>query len=158
VTNASPIIALAKVGQLDLMTNLASEVIVPEAVAAEILAGPADDPARQCLERGWGLRESPLRVPTEILEWGFGPGESAVLALAIERKGAIAVLDDAAARACAKTFGVPLIGCLGIVLRAKNHGLLRSAADTFRKLRESGLYLDDEVIRRVLARVGENWK
>ncbi len=39
VVNASPLIVLAKIGRLQLLDALGSEVIVPEAVAAEILRG-----------------------------------------------------------------------------------------------------------------------
>jgi predicted nucleic acid-binding protein len=46
VINASPLIVLAKVGQIHLLTALATEVVVPDMVAAEINEGPADDPAR----------------------------------------------------------------------------------------------------------------
>jgi hypothetical protein len=47
VTNASPVITLAKAGYLELLTRLPSELLLPEPVALEILAGPAADPARQ---------------------------------------------------------------------------------------------------------------
>ena len=42
VVNASPLIALAEVGCEHLLTALAPTVLVPTAVEAEILAGPAD--------------------------------------------------------------------------------------------------------------------
>ncbi|MDM8007421.1 MAG: hypothetical protein QUV05_14880 [Phycisphaerae bacterium] len=46
VVNASPVIALARIGQLRFLEELASLLLLPEAVAAEILAGPDDDSAR----------------------------------------------------------------------------------------------------------------
>ena len=49
VVNASPVIALAKVGQLHLLHDLCKELLVPEAVVAEILAGPPSDPARRAV-------------------------------------------------------------------------------------------------------------
>jgi len=55
VVDASPIITLAKAGYLQLLEQLAS-VLVPEAVAREIEAGPAADPARKALQSGWGCR------------------------------------------------------------------------------------------------------
>ncbi len=44
VVNASPVITLAKAGYLDLLTVLASEVLLTDAVVSEILAGSATDP------------------------------------------------------------------------------------------------------------------
>ena len=62
VVNASPVIALAKADQLHLLHDLCKEVLVPEAVVAEILAGPPSDPARQALECGWGLPVAPRSI------------------------------------------------------------------------------------------------
>ena len=157
VANASPIIALAKIGQLDLLTNLSREILLPQAVVDEIVAGPLADPARQRIESGWGGRATARLVGPGLLEWGLGPGETAVLALAHERPPAIAVLDDAAARTCAKAIGVPVIGSLGIVLRAKKQGLLPAAADAMTALRNAGFYFDDEIVRRALQSIGEVW-
>lgn len=63
VLNASPLIALAKVEVLHLPEQLASQVLVPEAVWHEILDGPAEDPARRALEGGWGSKESVASIP-----------------------------------------------------------------------------------------------
>ena len=45
VVNASPLIVLANVGRLSLLQALAGEVIIPESVAVELLAGEPGDPA-----------------------------------------------------------------------------------------------------------------
>jgi predicted nucleic acid-binding protein len=46
VVNASPVIALAKADRLHLLHDSCRELLIAEAVAAEILAGPPSDPAR----------------------------------------------------------------------------------------------------------------
>jgi len=157
VLNASPIITLAKIAQLPLLERLASELLVPEAVASEIRAGPATDPARLAIETGWGKRVPPGSIPTILLAWGLGHGETVVLAVALERQPCAAVLDDAGARTCARSLGVPLIGTLGIVVRAKERGLIPSAVEVVRALRVSGLHLDEDTIRVALRNVGEEW-
>jgi predicted nucleic acid-binding protein len=157
VTNASPVITLAKAGYLELLTQLPSELLLPEAVALEILAGPADDPARQAIEHGWGQRLAPVAIPAELIEWGLDAGETAALAIARERAPCTVVLDDAQARTCAKARGVPLLGTLGVVLRAKKRGLIQQAAEVLRALRAGGLHLDDRTIRLALGHVSETW-
>ena len=107
VVNASPVITLAKAGHLALLTALATEVLLPEAVVAEVLAGPVTDPARQAVEEGWGTRVAVPRVPVAVLEWGLGAGETAVLAVALARGDCTAILDDAASRRCARRSGRP---------------------------------------------------
>jgi predicted nucleic acid-binding protein len=158
VVNASPIIALAKVGQLHLLKELCKELLVPDVVVSEILAGPPSDPARLAVERGWTPTVAPCQVAPELLEWGLGAGETAVLTLARERKPATAVLDDAAARTCARALGIQVIGTVGVVLRAKKKAIIPSAANVLESLRTSGLWLDNNTIRSVLEGVGETWR
>jgi len=138
VVNASPLIALAKAGRLHVIDDSCRELLVPEAVAAEILAGPPSDPARQALEGGWGRTVACPYVPPRLLEWGLGMGETAVLALAAERK-LTAVIDDAAARTCARALGIDVIGTLGLVFRAKKKAIIPSAGDVLKALRIAGL-------------------
>src|SRR4029079_9951626 len=52
VVNASPLITLAKIRRLSLLRTLEREVLIPSAVATELLAGPADDPAAAALQAG----------------------------------------------------------------------------------------------------------
>jgi predicted nucleic acid-binding protein len=159
VVNASPLITLAKARHLALLTGLATEVFIPAAVVAEVLNGPATDPARQALESGWGTRVAVPNVPVVLQEWGLGAGETSVLAVALARGGCTAILDDAASRRCARTLGVPVIGTLGVVVRAKHHGQIASAALVMRALRAAGLYIDDALLTLVLREsVGETWR
>jgi predicted nucleic acid-binding protein len=157
VVNASPVIALAKIHCLHLLHDLCKELLVPEAVVAEILAGPPSDPARQTLQRGWGRAVAPRHISPDLLEWGLGSGETAVLAVAMDRRPATAVLDDAAARTCAKALGIDVVGTLGVVLRAKRKAVIPSAADVLKSLRVAGLYLDGKMVRSALEGVEETW-
>lgn len=158
VLNASPIITLAKVGHLNLLVELAPEIGIPRAVFREITAGPEDDPGRLALESGWGKRLAESRIYPEVLGWSLGAGETEVLSVALEKSGWTAVIDDATARACARSLGVPVIGTLGVVLRAKRQGTVESAAKIIHELRHAGLYIDDQFVRSVLKQVvGEDW-
>lgn len=133
VINASPVITLAKAGHLDLLAQLADDVIVPEAIAVELLDASVDDPARQAMERSWGTRISSISIPVNILEWGRGVGETSVLAVTLQHRELTAVLDDAQGRKCARALGIPVLGTLGIVLRAKRQGYLASASEVIQQ-------------------------
>ena len=157
IFNASPLITMAKADYLQLFEQLATDLLIPEPVAQEILASPPSDPARKALESGWGKITFLKEIPSEILEWGLGKGESGVLALAVERPGCKVVLDDAAARRSARALDIPLIGTLGAVLRARQMGLIESAGQVLTALRAAGLRLGEETIRTSLERIGETW-
>jgi len=130
--------------------------LLPIPVVSEILAGPESDPARRALEDGFGQRVE-VEIPADLLEWGLGPGETAVLALAQKLPRCTAILDDAAARDCAKALSVSLIGTLGVVLRAKKRGLVPEASQVLKALRDAGIHLDDRTTRLALGRIGETW-
>lgn len=157
VVNASPVIVLAKIGHLGLLTRLADRVLLPSAVADEILAGPDGDPARVAVASGWGERVDPVATEQRIIEWSLGAGESAVIATASQCRPAVAVLDDAQAGSCARTVGVPVKGTLGIVLRAKRQGVISAAAPLVHAIGDSGAYVSDAVARAALKAVGEPW-
>jgi len=131
--------------------------LLPDEVAAELIAGNEDDRARLAVQCGWGKRVSASQCPAALLEWGLGAGETSVLAVALENAGATAVIDDAAARAAARTFAVPVIGTLGVLLRARVRGRIPSAAGAIRTVRDLGLYLNENIIRDALKRIGEKW-
>lgn len=91
--------------------------------------------------------------------WDLGQGETAVLSYALAHRKWVAVLDDGAARRCARSLAVNMTGTLAVVLLAKQYGLIDSAAQVLQDLRGAGFRLDDAVIRDALARtVGETWK
>jgi hypothetical protein len=104
----------------------------------ELLDASADDPARQAIEQGWGKRIADVSVPVSILEWGLGVGESSVLAAGLQHRGHTVVLDDAQGRKCAHALGIPVIGTLGIVLRAKLQRYLASASEVIRQGAKKG--------------------
>jgi len=64
-------------------------------------------------------------------------------------------VDDLAARRCAATLGIPLLGTLGLVLKAKQRGSVPAARPLLEQLRRSGLYLSDRVMNQALALVRE---
>jgi predicted nucleic acid-binding protein len=156
--NASPIIVLARVGQEHLFDALADEVVVPQAVVEEIQAGPTGDPARQAVGSGRFAIVDTTPV-SEVLAWDLGTGETAVLSCALAESGWTVIVDDAAARKCAQSFGLPIKGTLAVVILAKQHGLIPSAADVLRSLLKGGFRLDETIIREVLSRaVDEEWE
>jgi predicted nucleic acid-binding protein len=94
-------------------------------------------------------------VPDYVLAWDLGAGESQVLSMALAYNNATVVLDDLPARRCAQTLNVPVIGTLGIILRAKRVGLITAARPLFEELLRTGMYIDPNVVNQALAEVGE---
>lgn len=153
VSNASPLIALAKAGLLHLLPALFERVVVPAGVVAEVEAGPSADPMRLALPNCDWLERVVLDPPVSILAAAhLGVGETEVIEWAKANPSYIAILDDRAARRVARTLDVPVIGTLGIIARAASSGAPGSFDEAISALRRAGLYLDEHVVR--LARTG----
>jgi predicted nucleic acid-binding protein len=67
----------------------------------------------------------------------------------------LAVLDDRAARACARAHGVRMIGTLGVILLARKNGLIARARPWVDRAQSAGLFLDPALVSQVLSTIGE---
>jgi predicted nucleic acid-binding protein len=155
VIDASPLILLGKLRRLDLLENLLQNVFVPAAVYREIETGTVkDNAARLTLAWADSRRIADIEIPGSIAGWDLGPGESQVLAHCLD-KSCRALLDDGKARACAITHAIKVTGVLGIVLRAKQQGLIPAARPIVMQLLALGSFLGEELIERSLTKAGE---
>jgi predicted nucleic acid-binding protein len=156
VVNASPLIALMGIGQEGLLPELFTEVMVPTAVLREIRAGLDKDPNAARLDSlDWMRPVSVGEIPESILGWTLGRGESEVLTHAAETVGAWAVLDDLAARRCARSIGVRVIGTGRILVLAKRNGLISSVKEQVDRLMQADFRLSDRLIGMLLHEAGE---
>lgn len=81
-----------------------------------------------------------------------------MLSFALEHPDWTAILDDGAARKCAVSFSIRVKGSLALVLLAKKRGLIPQAKHLLRTMQETGLRLDETLIRQVLKEtVDEDW-
>ncbi|HXF60581.1 MAG TPA: hypothetical protein VNK95_03120 [Caldilineaceae bacterium] len=111
---------LYQLGLLHLLNDLFGRVAIPRAVVDELAAGrrigvAVPDPAQYL----WLEVQEVAAAAVLPLAWDLGNGEREVLALALEQPGALVILDDRLARQAAHTLGIPRIGTLGVLLRAK---------------------------------------
>jgi predicted nucleic acid-binding protein len=156
IVNASPLIFLSRGRQTHILRHLAYRILVPEPVAEEIRRKGISDITSQTLENTpWIEVVSAPPVPESILDWGIGPGESAVLALAYGYPEREAIIDDLAGRKCAAFHGIPVRGTLGLVLTAKRRGIIPKARPVLEILIREGLYLSSHVLDEAMRRVGE---
>lgn len=122
VSNTSPIINLASVGLLGLLQSLYGRIAIPKAVYHEVVfkgvgqAGAAELPTLQWIE--------PHQVVDLMLvaslRMELDEGESEAIALAIQLKADLLLLDESRGRAVASRFGLKFTGLLGVLLTAKN--------------------------------------
>lgn len=155
VIDASPLIFLSRSRHLDLLRSFVQTIWVPRPVADEILRRGSQDITAQAIENTTWLITQPISdISAAILQWRLGTGESATLALA-QAHGLEAILDDLAGRKCAAALNIPVRGTLGIVLAAKQRGLIPKARPVIEDMMSDGLYLSRKVLDQALQRVDE---
>ena len=156
IVNASPLILLSKSGQLDLLRLGGVDVVTPDAVITEIGAKGGNDPTALAIRQTSWLSVVPNpAIPEPVRASKLDAGESAVLALAHGSPDCEVVLDDLAARRCAVRLRIPCFGTLGLVVAARRLNIIPAASPLIERLRQVGLYLDDELVEEVLKRIGE---
>jgi predicted nucleic acid-binding protein len=70
IINASPLIFLSRAGLIDLLQLISSEVIVPEAVAAEIeIRGKSNPTAQTLANTSWLVVTQTPFIPPQIQAW-----------------------------------------------------------------------------------------
>lgn len=129
ISNAGPLIALAKVNQLHLLDQLYGTVLIPAAVFDEVVTqglarGDIDAlVARLFLTQyNWPvISVTDAQVTKSDFKVVLDPGESAVLTLGLSLSGCLLLLDDALAREEAKRLGMQVKGTLGILVDAYRH-------------------------------------
>jgi uncharacterized protein len=158
ISDSSPLILYGRIGRLDLLQQVFGQVLVPPAVWREVVAAGAGRAGSDlALQAAW-IRREPL--PTEgvgaLALSGLGPGEVEVIALALAMASPILViLDDERARRVAERSGLFVIGSAGVLLLAKDAGLVSSIAPVLADLRAAGLYLAETAAARILETAGE---
>lgn len=147
VVNASPLILLSRIRMTDVLCIGAQEVVVPRAVASEVLAYGNNDPTALAMrDCAWLVVRDIDVMPLQIAQWDLGKGESEVLAWAMAHPGTVAIVDDLSARRCATTLGIPVRGTVGLVLNAKRTGRIPAVRPVFEQLASMGMYLSPKTL------------
>lgn len=135
ICNTGPLIALGKLNRLDLLDDLYSQVLMPDAVYTEVVTRGLvrGEPDARLVRQFWHQQQWPVVPVSDESMKAFAPsvilgqGESAVLALALTNTNSLALLDDEVARKEARRLGIRLRGTLGVLVEAYRHGHLSFA-------------------------------
>jgi len=155
ISNNSPLVALWKLDLLSLLRDLYTEIWIPREVEKEFLAIKKE--ARQeALNRAFWVKVVDLKDQESGPSYErLDPGEAAVLALAIEREARLVIIDEKKARREVLKIGFPFKGTVGILLEAKEAGLIDEIKPLLILLEENGIYLDKSFIAYALREAGE---
>jgi len=156
ISNSSPLQYLYQADVLDLLPALFGQVCVPEAVVAELEEGRRRSVSLPTLaELSW-LQVRTVRNRTLLpLVTHLGDGEKEVLALGRELSDALLLLDDRDARRHAHALELAISGTLGVLLLAKERGILDAVRPVLDRLQALRFRLDARTRQSVLELAGE---
>jgi predicted nucleic acid-binding protein len=155
VSDASPIIALALCDKLDLLDKLFGRVCVPQAVFNELTI-PNKPKAGEITE--WAKqRVVPVKNTAAVtaLSLNLDLGESEALSLYWEVAADFLLIDEKSGRAIAIRNGINTVGTIGILLSAKQNGLLSAIKPSLDILLRNDFRISDILYRQILERAGE---
>ncbi len=157
LTDASPLIGLARVDGLPWLGALFCVVWMPPEVRREVLPlrGLPDEEAIRAAEAaGWLKQTDP--APDGLVLPDLDEGEAACIRSALSSAGpCLLLMDERAGRAIAREHGLVVAGTAAVIGMAKTRGLIASAGDVFKRLQGSDFRISAQVIETVLRRVGE---
>lgn len=146
ISDASPIIALVDIGELELLGKLYQRISITDIVRSEV---HAELPAWIEVSTGYDHKQF------QILKLELDPGEASAIALALENPGSRIILDESKGRSVAKRLGLKVVGTIGVIIKAKEQGIIKSGKDILEKLEKHGFWLSEHLKSQVLARLEE---
>lgn len=148
---------LTRLGHFEWLRELFGEVLVPPAVWDEIAEQRPDLPESATAKKAHGEGWLKVREPTTIepLAARLDPGEREAIALAKELDAHL-IVDDGAGRMIANELGIKITGRLGLIIEAKQKGLISSAREVLERLTTvTNFRLDDDLMNYVLEQTNE---
>lgn len=146
VLDASPLITFQQTGRLELLRGLFDRALVSAEVAREVAPSLGALPS-------WIEVRPAAAIPS--ISRMLGLGERAAIALALQLSAEFIVLDDLSARMVATELGLTVIGSLGLLVRAKERGLIGEVRPLMAAMTSHGLYTSDALRHHILALAGE---
>ncbi len=158
VANTTPFIALCHVNQLEILKKLYGQVIIPTAVYKEISA-KSDSICKKMVDEAldWIQVETIQdQLAKAMYKTQLHDGEVEVMILSKEMGADVVIIDDANAKKYAKYLGLPVTGTLGVLIKAKQKGLIKELKPILFQLKEKGIYISQNLVELCLKQAGES--
>lgn len=145
IVDTSGLILLNKIDELELL-NMGQEVCITSTIYSEF--GIA-------LPEWIKIVEPDNQRYQKILAMDLDEGEASAIALSLDKKNSILILDDLKGRKVADRLNLKYSGTLGLILGAKKAGIIKSVRPILDKVRSTDFRFSDELLKTVLIEAGE---
>jgi predicted nucleic acid-binding protein len=158
ISNSSPIMNLAIIGQLHLVQELFGKIIIPKEVWSELITEGKGKPGTNEIEKVKWIKVEEVKNNSLVktLTKDLDVGESAAIALAIEKKADLLLLDETDARNLAEFYNLAKTGVIGILMKAKKRSLIKEIKPMLDKLRiHAHFWIKPDLYDAILSEMGE---
>lgn len=159
VSNSSVLIALSSIGQLELINQRFPDgVMIPQAVWKEVVETGRGRIGAEYVAKASFLTISPVTNTSlvSLLKLELDEGESEAIALFLEQPTQAILLDEKNARRIAKRMNLRVLGTVGILIWAKENGLISNLKEQLDALQSVGKFrLSNLIYEESLKKVGE---
>lgn len=158
VSNTSPIINLAAIGQSNLLYQLYEKIIIPKVVNQEIaIVGSGQLGVKDVSKLDWiTTQQVSNQALVKALQIELDKGEAEAIALTVELKADLLLIDERLGRSVASRFDLKFIGILGLLIEAKHKGLIQKVEPILDDLKtKAGFWINQSLYVYVLVTAGE---
>ena len=157
VADAGPLIALARIGRIELLHVLYGGAVVPAAVMEELQLDswrPGASALRAALNTGW-LEVMTAPTDTPELKLVLDPGEAEAILLVEKIACRFLLIDERRGRTIARRRNIPVVGTAGLLLNAKRKGILEAVTPELERLTQNGYRLAPALVEEIPSLAGE---
>ena len=156
VSNTTPIISFLKLNRLDLLRQLYAQIFIIAAVYTEVEAGKAKGFYKDLSNIDW-IKIVEIQNKQAIKYFlDLDSGEAEAIVLATELSADLILLDEKLGRFHAKHADLKVTGTVGILLKAKNEGLIENLKPMLNELTEKDVWITEKLKKEILEKAGEN--
>jgi predicted nucleic acid-binding protein len=155
VSDASPLIAPARIGCLELLPALYGRVLIPNEVHSEVVVAGVGLPGSALIADASWIEVCSVNgaVTDAVLRTGLGFGEVSAVMLAKEVAAGLTLIDERRGRRYAKDEGLEVIGCVCILETLHRRGRLAELRDAYLRLLKQEFRIDRRTLKESLARL-----
>jgi len=156
VSNTTPILSLLKIGKLEILHELYGKIYVPQAVYQEIEVGKEKDYYINIKNYNWIEIIQIQSLSTRPYLFDLDDGEAETIILAQELSADLVIIDENIGRRYAAQLNIPITGTIGILLKAKEQGIITSIAPLLQELRKKSSWINDTLFHKAISLAGES--
>jgi predicted nucleic acid-binding protein len=154
-SNTTPIIALSSIGQLELLPTLFGQIhVVLEVIEECECGGTIAVPNLRQLAWLKPVPSTPVQHPSILLE--LDKGEKHTLDMAAKYKADWVLIDEKIGRNVAEYIGLHITRTLGVLLKAKQQGLIPSFLQCVHTMQAQGIFYHPALMAKLAKGIGES--